>query len=397
MAETIQELLVKLTPEGISETTSELEGQREEFEATADAVDDQTSRLSSFSNRWKGAAGVIIAGLGTLAAGLLSQLPIIGQVFTALQILFRQFILLIDEELRPALRPVVQHIIDLANALGDVEGPLGEIVSFLALTVGIFAILAVLIAPVVGLIVALGVVAAATSVPIAVIVGLLAGALVVALLAVAAIIAFFVKAWQNNWFSIRDIVSGAIEFITAILEGDFAKAFDMVLGLAADFTQGFGSLMVGLISTIVQAVAVFAARVQTGFDTFFSVVLSEAKRWANAFVGIIETAVNKAIGALPDAVTSELGLSTVSIARPFDPGSRAETLAGVRARGRRREQRAKQGADRVQSGLERQLEQLVSAIQNQTQTTELSLDSQRVAEETRQWSDGRTSDRGRIR
>lgn len=396
MAEEVQELVVRMTPEGMSETTDDLEHQQETFEETADTVGDQTGLLEDFSQRWRGAAGVIVAGLATLAAGLLSQLPIIGQVFSALRVLFRQFVLLIDEQLRPLLTPVINGIINLATALGNVEGPLGDLVSTAALFVGIFSVLAVVVGVIAGGILAIAGAAAVAGVSLGTLITV-AAALTAALAVISGVLTAFVVAWNENWLGIQQTTSTIIELLTAALTGDLGRAYNLALTLLAGFIKAFGSLFVELAGAVMENANQLAARLLTAFDGLWTLLINSAKRFGNRLVRVIQQAVNQAIQAVPPVIRARLGLSTVNIPQPFAPESRGEALAGVRERGRRRQRRGRQRAERGRGALEKQLEQLVTAIQNQQVEVQTNLDSQSVAEETAPFSDQETGNRGRLR
>jgi hypothetical protein len=87
------------------------------MEGTADAAERQSDRLSGFANKIKGAMAAIVAGLAVGAAGVLSQVPVIGEAFAGLKSVFTAFALQIDKKLRPGLSKLNTELFELSNAI----------------------------------------------------------------------------------------------------------------------------------------------------------------------------------------------------------------------------------------------------------------------------------------
>lgn len=223
MAETIHELVTKIRPEGVSETQNALDDTTEKFSETTDEVKDQTSLLSDFSSRWQGAAQVLVAGVGVLAAGLLSKLPILQSVASGLNAILTSVALKMDETLRPALQPISDLLFKIANSITEINGPMGKLIGIaatvgtvLAVVAGVIAAIGVSIGPIMAGLGALStvftVLAGVVTTVISVIVGVLSLPIIIIGLLVAAIVGAYL-AWKNNLFGIRDKTKAAVDKI----------------------------------------------------------------------------------------------------------------------------------------------------------------------------------------
>lgn len=117
----IQELVVKVTPEGVQETTDQLRGQRQEFEESADAIGDETGKLAAFSKRWKGAGLVFAGGFAAMTGAIVAKLPVLREVATGFDILLTSLALTIDEDIRPSVGNLTDDFTDLAEEIGDAD------------------------------------------------------------------------------------------------------------------------------------------------------------------------------------------------------------------------------------------------------------------------------------
>lgn len=135
MAEDVQELLVQVSPEGVDETTRALEDQEESFTDMADTAEEESGRLADFSDRWQGAMGAVVAGLAVASAGLLSQVPVVGELMSGLFAIIEAIAFQMDQVLRPVLQPVTDAFFGLSNAIFEAEGILGIIIGVLGVLV----------------------------------------------------------------------------------------------------------------------------------------------------------------------------------------------------------------------------------------------------------------------
>jgi len=126
---TAEELIVALKSEGAQEVNDDLKNTERRMEGTADAAEEQADRLGGFANKVKGAMAAIVAGLAIGAAGILSQVPVIGEAMAGLKAVFNALTLQIDKRLRPGLTKLNKEFFELANAImeGDYEQAKAEL------------------------------------------------------------------------------------------------------------------------------------------------------------------------------------------------------------------------------------------------------------------------------
>jgi len=120
---TAEELIVALKSEGAQEVNDDLKTTERRMEGTADAAEEQADRLGGFANKVKGAMAAIVAGLAIGAAGILSQVPVIGEAMAGLKAVFNALVIQIDKRLRPGITKLNKQFFQLANAImqGDYE------------------------------------------------------------------------------------------------------------------------------------------------------------------------------------------------------------------------------------------------------------------------------------
>ncbi|AFH22958.1 hypothetical protein OSG_eHP39_00090 [environmental Halophage eHP-39] len=119
-----EELVVKALPEGFGETNDKLETTDEKFEEVSGSMEESTGLLSSLSNKFGGALSAIVAGVAVATAGLLSQVPILGEVVSGLTSVINAVAFQLDKRLRPVLGPVRDGLFELAQAI--FEGNFGK-------------------------------------------------------------------------------------------------------------------------------------------------------------------------------------------------------------------------------------------------------------------------------
>jgi len=119
---TAEELLVKITPEGIGETEQELKGVEKSMEDTADSAGDSAEELQGFSEKFAGAMTSAVAALAIGAAGILAQVPVIGETGSAIQAILGSITRSIDREIRPAMNGFNQDLFATAQEAENAEG-----------------------------------------------------------------------------------------------------------------------------------------------------------------------------------------------------------------------------------------------------------------------------------
>jgi len=118
-----EELVVKALPEGFSRTNDKLETTDEKFEEVSSSMEESTGLLSSLANKFGGALSAIVAGVAVATAGILSQVPILGEVVSGLSSVINAVAFQLDKRLRPILGPVRDGLFELAQAIfeGDFD------------------------------------------------------------------------------------------------------------------------------------------------------------------------------------------------------------------------------------------------------------------------------------
>lgn len=119
-----EELVVKALPEGFGETNDKLETTDEKFEEVSGSMEESTGLLSSLANKFGGALSAIVAGVAVATAGILSQVPILGEVVSGLTSVINAVAFQLDKRLRPVLGPVRDGLFELAQAI--FEGNFGK-------------------------------------------------------------------------------------------------------------------------------------------------------------------------------------------------------------------------------------------------------------------------------
>ena len=322
---TAEELTVAIQSEGVAETTQDLEGVERKMENTADAAGDSAAQLEGFSEKFAGAMSAAVTALAVGAAGLLSKVPVLGETFAGLAAIVSAVAFQMDGVLRPVLNPLTNLFFQIADAIFNADGIIGDIIGTFATLVSIAAviigtILAVstqvfgLAATFSGLVSVLGTVIGAITTVAGAIVSLPA----VLVAAVAAIVAF-AAAYLLNWRGTRDKTNQIIGDIVDFVVGGFNKLADMALSALEDFASWAGSALGDIATQISDWASGLAddaydwgvALIQSMIDGMVSLAESIAQAVENVINGMINT-INTALDQLPEEVTSSVGFSQIS-------------------------------------------------------------------------------------
>lgn len=320
MANEAFELAVALRGEGIDETEQDLRGVEGSFDDTSESVGESASEMEGFAQRWQGAMTAVVTGLAVAAAGLLSQVPVIGELMRGLVGILDAVAFQMDSVLRPVLLPLTEQFFELEAAIFEADGAMGTFI-------GVTATLASLLGILLGVAASLGAVlpgltmtgavgkvigafttlVKATATVVGALIGLLTlpALLVGAFVLLTAAVLAFTLAYITNFRGVRDMTDA---FIDDILDS-FAAWLAGVTGISED-----------LIRKILEIAREPSQVLEQRFAELFSTILDAARSWANSFVAIVERAVNTAIEGIPSELRSEVGLDTVSIDRPFGSG-----------------------------------------------------------------------------
>ena len=241
----VEELIVRAKPEGVSETTQELEGMEAQTEDSAEAMEDSADEMQGFARRFEGAMGAVIAGLAVASAGLLSQVPVIGEAMSGLFAILEAVAFQVDGVLRPALSPLSDLFFDISNAIFEMEGPAGTLIGLLGTLAGLFFGILVPLGKLTGLFSALGGAKAALALAakgVVTVLGAIAAALGAPIALVGALVAAIVllaAAFITDWKGIRTKTVEAIKTIIGWIR-DLGKWIrDDLPGLVKDGFNAF--------------------------------------------------------------------------------------------------------------------------------------------------------------
>jgi len=219
------------------------------MEQTAESAGDSADELEGFSERFQGAMSAAVAALAVGAAGLLSQVPVLGGLFSGLAAVVEAVAFQMDGVLRPALGPLTQGFFKLSQMIFEADGIIGDIIGAIGTIVSIVAIAAAAAFQFGSGLATLSAAAGTAASVLGTIVGVITtvGAAILSLpgLIVAAIaaIAAFAVAYLTNFRGIRDKTNALVgEIVSFVVSGFNALASDAVQavsGLASDVVSFF--------------------------------------------------------------------------------------------------------------------------------------------------------------
>jgi hypothetical protein len=225
---TAEELIVAIRSEGVSETQGDLEGVEQSMEETADSAGDAADDLEGFSERFQGAMNAAVAALAIGAAGLLTQVPVLGELFAGLAAIVAALGFQVDQLARSlGAGGLTAAMFELSNAIFEAEGAWGDFIGVVTTVASVAAIAAaaalkfgVTWATVSS---AAGTAASALGTVAAVIAGIVGGitaATAALAIAIAAIVAF-AAAYLTNWRGTRDKTDAILSDIASIVTSAF--------------------------------------------------------------------------------------------------------------------------------------------------------------------------------
>lgn len=432
MADTINDLLVRITPEGIDETADDLDQARDSFEETADTASESAGQLGEFADRWQGAMAAITAGLIAGAAVLLSRVPVLGESMAGLNAIIDAFALRLDSVLRPALDGANSSLFDFANAVATANGPLGLVFDSIAALIGIggplvvtigvigsqmgiwetaaigvWSILTTVGSTILSLISTIGSFIA-SSVAMAAALGALIGVLGVTLLEITGVLdavqAFGMEARGPAADAILTLVSvltlgllpalgtlGAaiVGFVRGTLEGGLSEGFRRAKDNAARAWNMMSDIITSTLSDLARETLSLGQSLVNGFIQGMRSRIGELRRTASRLAAAVRrrlpgspadtgplSDLDQTGPGLVDTVASGMERST---GRLEQASGRVAMAADPRGQGRRGDRGAGGGGDTT--AISRQISQLVQAMQRSRQETTLELDGKTVARE----------------
>lgn len=278
---TISELLVEVRPEGIDQTNEQLDRHGDQFEETAEQVEDQTDRLEDFSQRWSGAMSTLVAGLAVAAAGLLTQVPILGEVFGGLLAIIDALAFQMDQVLRPVLQPLTGILFDISGAIFGLEGPLGTFVGLLSTAVAVGT-------PLVAILSRLGLVSFTLSGILSGLVGWVSGLVSGTLAlpaALGAIIGLF-GVWVLETLGVLDAVRNLGRWVANQLPGFVRDGILTIIGIFAGPLAVIGGFVTGFIEGGFEE---GFERAREVIDTFIGAAVRLFRPVADLIMGLFDT------------------------------------------------------------------------------------------------------------
>lgn len=247
---TIEELVVRAKPEGIEETSEGFDQMQEDLDEVEEGMDETAGSMEDASNKWRGAMGSIVTGLAVGTAGILSQVPVLGEALGGLLSIVDGLAYQMDQVLRPVLQPVTSAFYDFSGAIFELDGIAGDIVGVLTTigavigtVAGVAKLLGTSLTALIGWFASLGPAIAgitAGAAALAAGVGVIIGLLGVLILEMTGVLDWFHQLGQDTRPVLDDIIDGVGDIIDKLGEiADWAVekvegAFDWITDALSD-------------------------------------------------------------------------------------------------------------------------------------------------------------------
>ena len=309
---TAEELVVSITSDGTQETQDDLEGVEGAMKDTADSAGDSAEELEGFSQRFQGALSAAVAGLTVGAAGLLSQVPVIGEAMSGLFAIVEALAFQMDSVLRPVLTPIGDFFFWLSGAIFEADGAMGTFIGAVSSFLSIGAVVITTVAAIGSLLgtwasTAAGVVAILTKLGgvVLTVVSLLEPISTIILAAIAALV-LLRTAWQNNWLGIQDTTNDIVGSIIDTVVGGFTSLVSGALDALSDFGPGVRSAL---------------SDVAVRFTSWAGDLASDAFNWGRNLIDRFIAGIRAAIDRLRDLLDGlrDIG-ATVGVSLPDTSG-----------------------------------------------------------------------------
>jgi phage-related protein len=202
-------ITVAVEAAGTEETREEIEKTEQQLEEAGEGMSETADEMEGLQQRLQGAGRTIAVAMAAAATGILSQIPVIGEVFAGLVAIFQSVMFQVDRLLRAlGLGGLTGILFDISEAIFNLEGPLGMLV-------GLFGGVATAVLGVVGVAKTLGISLAPVVTAIKAV-----GAALLALepitTAIIAIVAALIAAWVLFDDEIKAVVNRAISILQGL-------------------------------------------------------------------------------------------------------------------------------------------------------------------------------------
>lgn len=269
----VAEVVVEAVPDGISDTTGELENMEQSVNESTESMSEQADQMSGLTESFQGAMATAVAGLAVAAGGLLSQVPVLGEAFAGLNALIDAVAFQMDKVLRPVITPLTNAFFGLAETIFEADGAVGTAIGTIA-TIGtilatVGAAVAAVAVKIFGFAAVWGKVVAAAKIAAGAIGSAIAaiGSLPAVVVGAIAALAAFAVAYLTNWRGVRDKT-------------------DAIVGEIVQFVRdGFG-------------------RLTTWFsNTWAANLISDAVEWGKGIIDSLIEGIRNGVGRLSDFVS----------------------------------------------------------------------------------------------
>jgi len=299
----VAEVVVEAVPSGISETTGELEGMEQSVKDSTEAMDEQAGRMSDLTESFQGAMSVAVAGLAVGAAGLLSQIPVIGEAFSGLGAIIDAITFQMDKVLRPILSPLGQLFFGLSTMIFEAEGAFGAIIGVVSTVLSVGALLVGVIGGAIAGFLALGgslstlvTIGATVLGAIGLIITAIASLPATLIAAIAGVIAFAI-ALVTNFMGARDKLTSIVGTIVNFVVDGFKWLVENGLSFLSDLVNRG----VGFFNTLADNLATWAED-----------VASDAVDWGKGIIDGLVSGLKNAITSGGSKIKELLGLDDIS-------------------------------------------------------------------------------------
>jgi len=300
MATSVAEVVVSAVPEGISDTTGQLEQMESTVQESTDSMEEQAGTMSDLSESFQGAMGAAVAGLAVAAGGLLSQVPVLGEAFSGLNAIVDAVAFQMDKVLRPVLTPLTNGFFKVSDAIFEADGIIGTIIGTLASVVTAIVAIGGPIALAAGKIFGFATVWATVKGAVATAVGAIVsiiGGIPAAIAGLIIAIAAFAVGYLTNWKGLRDKTNQIVSSIVNFVVDGFKGLVENGLSFLSDLVNRG----VGFFNTLADNLATWAED-----------VASDAVDWGKGIIDGLVSGLKNAITSGGSKIKELLGLDDIS-------------------------------------------------------------------------------------
>jgi len=280
---TAQEITVALRSTGTQEVADDVSNVEQEFDEASDTVGDSAAEMEGFSTEFAGAMTAIVTGLAVAAAGLLSQVPVVGELFAGLGAVLEAVAFQMDQVLRPVLQPLNEGFFALASGIFNADGAVGTLIGGLSTIVSVAALVLGAVLSAVGVLSQLGL----TSLTVGGVLSTLAGAIGSVVTAIVAAVSWPV------------VLAAALIGLAFVFRKEIANAIGVAISALGDFISWLGD-GVGQVWTAL-------GEIGSAFVEWADGLISSALQWGKDLIDNFIQGIRNGIGELRSIVNGLSG------------------------------------------------------------------------------------------